>query len=242
MTIQVCETLTELGERAGAHIVSVIESKPDPVMGLATGSSPIPVYVGWGAVAKERGLSMAHVRCFALDEYCGLDTEHPESYHSVIDRDATRVIGLDPTLVTVPCGLGDVQANSAEFEQMIKSEGGIDVQILGIGRNGHLGFNEPGSAFDSRTRGIELMPETIADNARFFDDVTHVPTRAITQGLGTILEARELIVVATGEAKAPAVAAAIEGPLTDTIPASILRQHPRVTWYLDEAAASLLKR
>src|SRR5690606_35643054 len=189
---------------------------------------------------RQRGVRMDHVRCFALDEYCGLPHDHPESYHTVIDRDATRVIGLTPELVRVPEGLGDVTANALEYDRAIAEAGGIDLQILGIGRNGHLGFNEPGSPFDSRTREIELMPETIADNARFFDHITEVPARAITQGLGTILDARELIVVATGAAKAPAVAAAINGPVSVDLPASALREHPRVTWYLDSDAASLL--
>lgn len=240
MTIQVFPSLTELGKSAGAQIVDVIEGKPDPVIGLATGSSPIPVYEGWAAVARERGLAMSHVTCFALDEYSGLATEHPESYHSVIARDATAVIGLDPNLVHIPSGLGDVTANALAYDEAIAQSGGIDLQILGIGRNGHLGFNEPGSPFDSRTRQIELMPETIADNARFFDSITQVPTRAITQGLGTILDARALIVVAMGEAKAPAVAAALNGPETVDLPGSVLRRHPNVVWYLDEAAASLL--
>lgn len=240
MTIQVFDSLTELGRTAGAQILAVIEGTPKPVIGLATGTSPVPIYQGWGDLGRERGIDMQHVRCFALDEYCALPHDHPESYHSVIARDATEVIGLNPAIVCVPEGLGDVDANAIEYEQAIKDSGGIDVQILGIGRNGHLGFNEPGSPFNSRTREIELMPETIADNARFFDRITDVPTRAITQGLGTVLDARELIVVATGESKAPAVAAAINGPLTTTLPASILRNHPRVSWYLDTAAASLL--
>ena len=241
MTIQVFDSLAELGDRAGAQIIAVIEGKPDPVIGLATGSSPVPVYEGWARVARERGLSMRHVQCFALDEYCGLPHEHPESYHSVIARDATAVIGLDPERVRVPEGLGDVAANAIGYDRAIAEAGGIDLQILGIGRNGHLGFNEPGSPFDSRTREIDLMPETISDNARFFDHITDVPTRAITQGLGTILDARELVVVATGAAKAPAVAAALEGPVSIDLPASVLQNHPNVTWYLDADAASLLE-
>ena len=240
MTIQVFDSLSELGDRAGARIVAVIEGKPDPVIGLATGSSPVPVYEGWSRVARARGLSMEHVQCFALDEYCGLPHDHPESYHSVIKRDATEVIGLNPSLVRVPEGLGDVAQNAVEYDEAISSAGGIDLQILGIGRNGHLGFNEPGSPFDSRTREIDLMPETISDNARFFDHITEVPTRAITQGLGTILDAREIVVVATGAAKAPAVAAALNGPLSLDLPASVLRNHAQVTWYLDADAASLL--
>ena len=242
MTIKVYSDHEVLGREAGEHILSVIAQKPAPVIGLATGSSPVPVYQGWGALAKERGLSMGHVECFALDEYCGLPINHPESYHSVIDRDAVQVIGLDSSLVHVPQGNGDVDENAVAYEEAISRAGGVDLQILGLGRNGHLGFNEPGSAVTSRTRKIDLMPETISDNSRFFDHVSDVPTSAITQGIGTILDARELIIVVTGAIKAPAVAAALEGPVTEDLPASLIREHQRVTWYIDEAAASLLQQ
>lgn len=240
MTVQVFESHEELGRTAATRIIETIKGSPHPVIGLATGSSPVPIYQGWADLANEQGVDVSHVRCFALDEYCGLPHEHPESYHAVIARDAIERIGLTPELVQIPEGLGDVAQNAEAYDNAIKEAGGIDVQILGIGRNGHLGFNEPGSPFTSRTREIELMPETISDNARFFDSITEVPTRAITQGLGTILDARELIVVATGEAKAPAVKAALQGPITEELPASVLRQHPNVTWFLDTQAASLL--
>lgn len=240
MKIHVFDTVDELAAAAAQRIVDVIEEHDKPVIGLATGSSPVPVYAAWGSLARERGLGMDHVRCFALDEYVGIDPSHPESYHSVIHRDATTVIGLNPDIVRVPQGTGDVSANAAEYDTAIRESGGIDLQILGLGRNAHLGFNEPGSPADSRTREVQLTEETISDNARFFNDVSEVPTRAITQGMGTIADARELLIVVTGEAKAASVAAAINGPVTEAVPASLVREHPNVTWYLDSAAASLL--
>lgn len=240
MKIHVFDSVPELAAFAAERVVDVIQQHERPVIGLATGSSPVPVYEAWGSLAKEREIGMAHVRCFALDEYVGIPVDHPESYHSVIARDATRVIGLNPELVRVPSGIGDVRANAEEYDAAIRDAGGIDLQILGLGRNAHLGFNEPGSPVDSRTREVELNPETIADNARFFDDISEVPTRAITQGMGTILDARELLIIVTGEAKAPSVAAALGGPVTENVPASLIREHPNVTWCLDRAAASML--
>lgn len=240
MQTNVFSRLEELGDFAATKIIQIIKERPAPVIGLATGSSPVPVYQAWGRAARAESLNMQQIECFALDEYSGIAEEHPESYHSVIARDAVAEIGLDPARVHVPSGLGDVPKNARDYDQAIKDAGGIDLQILGIGRNGHLGFNEPGSLFDSRTRQVDLLPETISDNARFFDNIKDVPTQAITQGLGTILEAEFLLVVATGAAKAPAVAAAIRGPLTSDVPASVLRLHQNVIWCLDEDAAGLL--
>lgn len=240
MQIHTFKTLTDLGDFAADRIINTIKAHEQPVIGLATGSSPVPVYQAWGKKAREQNLDMRVVTGFALDEYCGIETSHPESYHTVIARDAVTEIGLDPKKVFVPSGLGDVAQNALEYDENIKATGGIHLQILGIGRNGHLGFNEPGSAFDSRTHKVDLLPETISDNARFFDDIRQVPTSAITQGLGTILEADELLVVATGVSKAPAVMAALNGPETIDVPASVLRRHPNVIWCLDEEAAGLL--
>lgn len=229
-----------LGAAAAQRIIAVISRDPAAVIGLATGSSPRSLYTAWGRQARALGLDQRQVRGFALDEYVGLDPEHPQSYHSVIRHEAVAATGLDPAHVRVPEGHGDVAAAAYDFERGIREAGGIDVQILGIGRNGHLAFNEPGSSADSRTREVQLTDETIADNARFFASVDEVPRAAITQGLGTILEARELVVVAIGEAKAAAVAAALEGPITEQVPASLLREHGHVRWFVDEAAASAL--
>ena len=153
-----------------------------------------------------------------------------------------RPLGLDPQLVRVPDGSAEAdEASCADYEAAIREAGGVDLQLLGIGSTGHIGFNEPGSAFDSRTRVTELAESTRRDNARFFDSIDDVPTHAATQGIGTILEARQLVLLAFGESKAQAVARAVEGPVTEALPASALQLHPRATIVIDEAAASLLR-
>ncbi|MBK0421589.1 glucosamine-6-phosphate deaminase [Leucobacter sp. CSA2] len=242
MDVRVLADLEALGNAAAEHLVAQVERKPDAVIGLATGSSPVVAYREWGGLARRREISLDRVRGFALDEYIGLDPEDPRSYHAVIRDDAVNVVGLDPERVRVPFArtVAEAAETGAEYERAIAAAGGIDLQILGIGRNGHLAFNEPGSAVDSRTRAVELTPETREDNARFFESADQVPTHAITQGIGTILEARALLMIATGAAKAAAVAAAIEGPETEALPASFLRRHADVIWLLDEAAASRL--
>ncbi|MGO3146099.1 MAG: glucosamine-6-phosphate deaminase [Leucobacter sp.] len=239
MSIHIFDDASELGRFSAELIVEAIKARPDAVIGLATGSTPLPVYRAWAEIVAERNIDVSRVRGFALDEYADLDPEHPESYHAVIARDVVASVGLTPELVAVPSSVGTPEAATA-YEAAIADAGGIDVQILGIGRNGHLAFNEPGSSMDSRTRRVALTPETIADNARFFDTLTDVPTEGFTQGLGTVMEARSLIIVATGEAKAAAIAAAIHGPVTEDLPASIVQRHPNVVFVLDTAAASLL--
>lgn len=239
MEVRIFETPDALGEFAAERVLATVAARPDAVIGLATGSSPLPVYQAWARLARGRGVDLSRVRGFALDEYAGLDPSHPESYHSVIEKTVIEPIGLTPSLIAVPSADGSPDS-AAAYETAIAAAGGIDLQILGIGRNGHLGFNEPGSELDSRTRRVVLTSETIADNARFFGSIDEVPAEAVTQGLGTILDARKLVIVATGEAKASVVAAAIHGPVTTAVPASIAQRHHDVVWVLDEAAASLL--
>ncbi|MEB4613452.1 glucosamine-6-phosphate deaminase [Leucobacter sp. M11] len=230
-----------LGELAAEQILQALSHRDHPVLGLATGSSPLSAYRALARLVAERGLDLSGLLGFALDEYVGLDPEHPESYHSVISSTVTEPLGLRPEQVRVPSGSADPAIECADFEAAILAAGGVDLQILGIGRNGHLGFNEPGSPVDSRTRIVPLTDETVSDNARFFDgDTSLVPRSAITQGLGTILDAQELIVIAIGSEKAAAVRGALEGPVSVDLPASVLRQHPRVHWYLDPLAAALL--
>ncbi|KIP51766.1 glucosamine-6-phosphate deaminase [Leucobacter komagatae] len=239
MEVRVFDEPADLGCFAAEQVIAAITEKPDAVIGLATGSSPLPLYRAWADIARERGLDLSQVRGFALDEYAGIDPAHPESYHTVVTQTVVEPVGLTPELVAVPDA--DASAESAAaYEAAIAAAGGIDVQILGIGRNGHLGFNEPGSPLDSRTRKVQLTAETITDNARFFDSEADVPTEAITQGLGTIMDARKLVIVAVGEAKAAAVAAAIHGPVTERVPASIAQRHANVVYVLDAAAASQL--
>lgn len=242
MNVHVFDTPDALGAFAAQRIMRAIGARPDAVIGLATGSSPLSTYQAWAALAAAQGTDLSGVRGFALDEYAGLDPAHPESYTSVINATVTVPVGLNPAQVRVPSGVAEPAAEAADFEAAIRAAGGVDVQLLGLGRNGHLGFNEPGSAFDSRTRTVPLTDSTVRDNARFFDgDETQVPTLSITQGIGTILEARELVVVVIGEAKAAAAAASIEGPQSSEVPGSALRNHPNVLWLLDEAAASQLQ-
>lgn len=222
-----------------AYVTQEEFSGRDAVLGFATGSTPLPVY----AALARRELSLSYVRGFALDEYVGLPQGHPQSYASVILCEAVEPLGLDPARVLVPNGAAhDPAAAGAEFERAIEDAGGIDVQLLGIGSNGHLAFNEPGSSFDSLTRVVELTAETRLDNSRYFDSLDDVPTHAITQGLGTIMRARSLVLLAFGERKAAALAAALEGPVSEDMPASIVQRHPRVLVLADEAAASLLRR
>lgn len=229
------------GALAADLIAAVVAAKPDAVLGLATGSTPLPV---WRALAQ-RGLDLSRVRGFALDEYVGLPAGHPASYRAVIESEVVDLLGLDPALVHVPgAGLTGAELAGAgdAYEALITAAGGIDLQVLGIGRTGHIGFNEPGSSLSSLTRVKTLTRRTREDNARFFDrDVAQVPLHCVTQGLGTILRARQLVLLAWGESKAEAIAAAVEGPLTSSHPASVVQLHRDVTVIVDEAAGSRLR-
>jgi glucosamine-6-phosphate deaminase len=214
------------------------------VLGLATGSSPLLAYRELLRRHREEGLDLAGVQAFLLDEYVGLPAGHPQSYREVIRRELTDALGLDPAVVHGPDGAATDPLQAArDYEQLLLATGPVAVQVLGIGANGHLGFNEPGSSLASRTRVKTLTEQTRVDNARFFGgDVAAVPRHVITQGLGTILGAGHLVLVASGEAKADAVAAAVEGPLTASCPGSVLQLHPHVTVVVDEAAGSRLAR
>ncbi|MDV3220529.1 glucosamine-6-phosphate deaminase [Intrasporangium sp.] len=220
-------------------------TRREPVLGLATGSSPLGLYRELAAAVADGRVDLAGAHGVALDEYVGLPQGHPQSYRSILVREVGERLGVPPDRLEVPDGSGDtleeLETAAAAFERRIAALGGIDLQILGIGANGHLGFNEPGSALASRTRVKRLSDRTREDNARFFSGFDAVPTHSVTQGLGTILEARTLLLLATGEAKARAVAAAVEGPLTSSCPASVLQWHPDVVVVLDEAAAAGLR-
>lgn len=242
MQVIVVQSAAEAGRIAGAKIAHIIGHRADAVLGLATGSSPLAIYAELGRLVRQEGLDCTAVRAFALDEYVGLPPDHPESYHSVIAREVVQPLGLTPELVHVPDGAAsDVSAACEDYERQIRTIGPIDLQILGIGANGHVGFNEPTSSFASRTRIKTLAPQTRSDNARFFQRPDQVPTHCLTQGLGTILDARRLVLLAQGENKADAVARMVEGPLSSMCPASALQLHPDATVILDPAAASLLR-
>jgi glucosamine-6-phosphate deaminase len=228
------------GALVADEIVRVVHANPEAVLGLATGSTPLPVYEALRI--RLEGEDVSRVRGFALDEYVGIDPSHPESYRSVLTREVIEPLGLDPRRIRVPDGsLEGIEHAGEDYERAIADAGGIDLQILGIGTDGHIGFNEPGSSFASLTRVKTLTEQTRDDNARFFDSIEDVPRHCITQGLGTILRARHLVLLALGAGKAEAVAAAVEGPLTASLPGSAIQLHPHVTVVVDEAAASALR-
>ena len=230
--------------RLAADVVdALLRARPDAVLGLATGSTPLRLYAELRRRHHEAGLSFARATAFLLDEYVGLPDGHPQRYHAVIDHELTDRVDLRPGSVHAPDGnAADVPAECARYDAAIRGAGGVDVQVLGIGGDGHLGFNEPGSSLASRTRIKTLTARTRRDNARFFDDPDDVPHHVLTQGLGTILEARHLLLLATGGSKADAVAAAVEGPLSASCPASALQLHPHASVLLDEGAAKGLAR
>ena len=230
------------GDLVAAAIVDLIRSKPDAVLGLATGSTPLASYRALARRIADEAIDVRGVRGFALDEYVGLPAGHPESYRAVITREVVEPLGLTPELVRVPNGdPATIEHAGADYEAAITASGGVDLQILGIGRTGHIGFNEPGSSLASLTRVKTLTAPTRADNARFFDSPDDVPMHCITQGIGTILRARHLVLLAFGEAKAHAVAAAVEGPVSASQPGSAIQLHPHTTVIVDEAAASELE-
>jgi glucosamine-6-phosphate deaminase len=236
--VVIVPSAAEAGEPAADAIAALVTEKPDAVLGLATGSTPLST---WAAL-RTRGLDLSRVRGFALDEYVGLPAGHPESYRAVITREVVEPLGLTPALIRVPGDDGGpLEGAGDRYEDDILAAGGVDLQILGIGATGHIGFNEPGSSLASRTRIKTLTAKTREDNARFFDSIEQVPRHCLTQGLGTILRARHLVLLAFGESKAAAIAGALEGPVSASTPGSAVQLHPHVTVLVDEAAASGLR-
>ena len=228
------------GEIVAHHIAALVSERPRLTLGVATGTSPVPVYRALAAHAAA-GLDFSQVTVFALDEYVGLLPDHPESYRAVIDREVTRPLGLESAKVHVPDGsLVGIADAGARYEREIEDSGGIELQLLGIGSDGHIGFNEPGSGFGSLTRVKTLTESTRRDNARFFESPDQVPLHCVTQGLGTILRARHLVLLAFGEPKAEALAASVEGPVTASVPGSAIQLHGHVTVVADELAAARL--
>jgi len=229
------------GAFVATHIVDALDAAGAFTLGVATGSTPMPVYDALAAHAS-RGVDFSKMFAFALDEYVGLPAGHPEGYGAVIERSVTVPLGLNPERVNIPDGsLDNVETAGERYEDALTTHGGVDLQLLGIGTTGHIGFNEPGSSFGSLTRVKTLTERTRADNARFFTSPEDVPIHCVTQGLGTILRARHLVLLAFGEGKAAAIAAALEGPVTASLPGSAIQLHPHVTVVLDEAAASGLR-
>lgn len=227
--------------RVSADII-VDYARRGAVLGLATGSTPVATYQELIARHRAGEVSFADNTVFMLDEYLGLPPEHEQSYYATIRREFSSHVDIDDSRVFSPDGMHPRPDEAGRaYDEAIAAAGGIDMQLLGVGTDGHIGFNEPGSSLQSATRIKTLHRSTIEDNARFFDSADDVPHHVLTQGLGTISRARHLVLLATGAAKAPAVAALAEGPLSAMCPASILQWHPRATVIVDEAAAAELK-
>ncbi|ACE83365.1 glucosamine-6-phosphate deaminase [Cellvibrio japonicus] len=228
--------------RYGADLfIRQIHKKPDSVLGLATGSTPVALYKELILAYREGRVTFKQVSSFNLDEYLGLDAAHPQSYRYFMNEQLFNHIDIDKAHTLVPPGdAADPIAACALYEKAIAQRGGIDVQLLGIGRNGHIGFNEPSSSLMSRTRVKTLTRATIDDNARFFAPDEYQPHLSITMGIGTILESKKVVLLATGENKADAIKATVEGPLTAACPASALQLHEQAVLIIDEAAASKL--
>ena len=242
MEVVITSTPDEVALAVAEAIETLVQRQPATVLGLATGSSPLPVYDELTRRREQGRLSFAATIAFLLDEYVGLPADHPESYRAVIEREFTGRVDFDPQRVHGPDGRAtDLLGACAAYEAAINGAGGIDLQLLGVGSDGHIGFNEPGSSLASRTRLKTLTRQTRLDNARFFDSIEAVPHHVLTQGVGTILDARHLVLVATGEAKADAVARTVEGPVTAFFPASALQLHPHVSVVVDEPAAERLQ-
>ena len=242
MEVRILSSYDDMSVAAAAEVKHTLNSKPNAVLGLATGSTPLGLYRELVRLHREEGLDFSQVTTFNLDEYVGLGRDDEQSYHYFMHENLFRHINIAPHNIYIPSGTTDNYPSFCEwYEKRIVECGGIDLQILGIGSDGHIAFNEPSSSLGSRTRIKTLAQQTINDNARFFDKPEDVPIYAITMGVGTILEARRIILLASGENKSSAVAAAIEGPVTSMITASALQMHESVRAYFDTTAAGKLE-
>jgi len=241
----VCDDAGAVARQAARVFADLVRAKPQAVLGLATGSTPEQTYAELARLRREEDLSFARVTSFNLDEYWGLEGDHPQSYRTFMDRHLFSKIDIRPWNTHVLNGrAANPHLECQAFETKILSVGGVDLWLLGIGVNGHIAFNEPGSPVDSRTRLVSLSQSTIEANSdgRFFKDSREVPRCALSAGIGTVREARRLVLLATGPKKAGAVAAAVEGPFTPECPTSLLQDHPDCTFIVDREAAAQLKR
>lgn len=226
--------------RAAGLYVDLLRRKPDAVLGLATGSTPLGLYARLAALYRAGELSFRRATSFNLDEYVGLPATHDQSYRYFMEHNLFSHVDLPAERTHVPSGLDVSDAALAGYDAAIEAAGGIDLQLLGLGGNGHIGFNEPGTPFGLGTHVVELTARTRQDNARFFASLDEVPTHAATMGVKTVMHARAILLLAFGSAKAEAVRAALTGPVTEEVPASVLQLHPDVTVFCDEEAAKLL--
>lgn len=243
MEVIINPTPEAASQLAARKIAALVRAKPASVLGLATGGSPVAVYRELIRMHQQEGLDFSRVTTFNLDEYLGLGPAHPASYFNFMWTNLFQHINVRPERVHLPDGLAqNVPASCLAYESAIREAGGIDLQLLGIGSDGHIAFNEPASSLSSRTRIKTLTERTRKDNASFFAEGEEVPQHVITMGVGTIMEAREVVLLGFGKGKADAMAAAIEGPVTQMVPASALQFHEKACFLLDEASAAKLQR
>ena len=234
----------ELGREAARVVANAVRRNPALRLGLATGSTMMAMYQELVRLHRRESLDFSKVVTFNLDEYLGLSSNHPQSFHHYMRENFFAHVNVDAGNIHIPDGAikGNYQQYCASYEEVIRNAGGIDLQILGIGRNGHIGFNEPTSSLGSRTRLKVLSKETIQDNRKFFASQDEIPQCAITMGIGTILESKRILLLASGSPKAAAIAKAIEGPLTASVTASALQLHSDVTFIIDREAGAELKQ
>ena len=242
MVIYKAKNYQDLSRKAANIISAQIIMKPDCVLGLATGSSPIGTYKQLIEWYNKGDLDFAKVTTINLDEYKGLGPDNDQSYRYFMNTNLFDHVNIDKARTYVPNGLEeDSEKACADYNEIIRSVGGIDMQLLGIGGNGHIGFNEPGAAFEKETHCVDLTESTIKANARFFETMDDVPKQAYTMGIKNIMTAKKILLVATGEAKADALYKSLYGPITPNVPASILQLHPDVTVVADEGALKLIR-
>lgn len=239
MQIYIYPNKEKLAQAAASMIAGLVIEKPDAILGLATGDTPVPTYQEMIRLNREGVVSFEETRTFNLDEYVGIAPDHPQSYRRFMNEQLFNHIDIDMDNTQVPSGFADADA-AADYDAQIEAAGGVDLQVLGIGRNGHIGFNEPGSDFSRTTHIVELTENTRDANARFFDSIDEVPTHAVSMGIGTIMHAKKILLIATGANKADAVAEMLNGPITPNMPASVLALHQNVVVMLDTDAAEKL--
>ncbi|AGR40866.1 glucosamine-6-phosphate deaminase [Spiroplasma taiwanense] len=221
------------GEVAGDIILNIVKNKANAILGLATGSTPISTYKYLIEKTKNQKVDWSNIKSFNLDEYKGLSSEHKQSYRYFMNNTFFDHINIDKKNTFVPDGLIETNEQAAKYDKDIKMAGGIDIQLLGLGINGHIVFNEPGTLFDSITSIVDLTQSTIEVNSRFFKDKKDVPNQAISMGLNSIMKAKEIVLIATGKSKAEAVKHLIEGPISKDWPCTILLEHPNITVIID---------
>lgn len=238
MRVVICENYAEMSRLAAEEIASEMKKKKDFVLGLATGSTPVGTYGNLIEMNKQGEIDFTDVKTFNLDEYCGLYPNHDQSFNYFMYMNLFNYINIKNENVHVPFGFAtDYDAWCKGYEDAIAKAGGLDLQLLGMGSNGHIGFNEPAEEFAEITHTVELTESTIKDNSRFFEKIEDVPTSAVTMGIGTIMRAKKIVMVVNGANKAKAVKAMIDGPVTPSMPASALQNHPDVTIFVEKEAA-----